>query len=65
MDSQTLEVSSDHQERNLNNFVAGHSSATLQTESRLMKKFLLNIWAYDYHTKFEVLSEDNPNSLEK
>ena len=30
-----------------------------------MKKFLINIWAYEYHTKFEVLSEDNPNSLEK
>ena len=30
-----------------------------------MRKFLVNIWAYDYHTKFEVLSEDNPNSLEK
>jgi hypothetical protein len=45
--------------------MAGHSSATLQTESRIMKKFLVNIWAYDYHTKFEVLSEDNPNSLEK
>ena len=30
-----------------------------------MKKFLINIWAYEYHAKFEVLSEDNPNSLEK
>ena len=30
LDSQTLEVSSDHQERNLNNFVAGHSSATIK-----------------------------------
>ena len=30
-----------------------------------MKKFLVNIWAYDYHTKFEVLSEDNPDSLEQ
>ena len=29
-----------------------------------MKKFLVNIWAYDYHVKFEVLSEDNPQSLE-
>ena len=29
-----------------------------------MKKFLVNIWAYDHHTKFEVLSEDNPQSLE-
>ena len=30
-----------------------------------MKKFLINIWAYDHHTKFEVLSEDNANSLEE
>ena len=30
-----------------------------------MKKFLINICAYEYHAKFEVLSEDNPNSLEK
>ena len=29
-----------------------------------MKKFLVNIWAYDHHTKFEVDSEDNPQSLE-
>ena len=29
-----------------------------------MKKFLVNIWAYDHHAKFEVLSEDNPESLE-
>jgi hypothetical protein len=30
-----------------------------------MKKFLVNIWAYDYHGKFEVEAEDNPTSLEK
>ncbi len=30
-----------------------------------MKKFLINIWAYDHHAKFEVQSEDNPQSLEK
>ena len=30
-----------------------------------MKKFLVTISAYDYHAKFEVLSEDNPESLEK
>ena len=30
-----------------------------------MKKFLITIWAYDYHAKFEVLSEDNPVSLEE
>ena len=29
-----------------------------------MKKFLVNIWAYDYHAKFEVLAEDNPESIE-
>ena len=29
-----------------------------------MKKYLINIWAYDYHAKFEVLAEDNPKSLE-
>ena len=29
-----------------------------------MKKFLVNIWAYDHHAKFEVESEDNPQSLE-
>ena len=30
-----------------------------------MTKFLVNIWAYDYHVKFEVESEDNPQSLEQ
>ena len=30
-----------------------------------MKKFLINIWAYDYHAKFEVLAEDNAESLEQ
>ncbi len=30
-----------------------------------MKKFLINIYAYDYHAKFEVLAEDNPVSLEQ
>ena len=29
-----------------------------------MKKFLINIWAYNHHSKFEVLSEDNSKSLE-
>ena len=29
-----------------------------------MKKFLIHIWAYDYHAKFEVLAEDNPKSIE-
>jgi hypothetical protein len=30
-----------------------------------MRKFLVNIWAYDYHSKFEVLAEDNAESIEK
>ena len=30
-----------------------------------MKKFLINIWAYDHHAKFEVLAEDNALSIEK
>ena len=30
-----------------------------------MKKFLINIWAYGYHAKFEVLAEDNALSIEK
>ena len=29
-----------------------------------MKNFLVNIWAYDHHARFEVLSEDTPQSLE-
>ena len=29
-----------------------------------MTNFLVNIWAYNYHAKFEVLSEDNAESLE-
>ena len=29
-----------------------------------MKKFLVQIWAYDYHAKFEVLAEDNAKSIE-
>ena len=28
-----------------------------------MKKFLINIWAYDYHAKFEILAEDNAKSV--
>ena len=31
----------------------------------MLKKFLVQIWAYDYHAKFEVLAEDNPESIEK
>ena len=30
-----------------------------------MKKFLVNIWAYDRHAKFEVEAEDNADSIEK
>ena len=29
-----------------------------------MKKFLVQIWAYNYHAKFEVLAEDNAISIE-
>ena len=29
-----------------------------------MKKFLVNIYAYKHHGRFEVLSEDDPHSLE-
>ena len=29
-----------------------------------MKKFLVNIWAYDHHAKFEVLAEDSRESIE-
>ena len=31
----------------------------------MLKKFLVQIWAYDYHAKFEVLAEDNRESIEK
>ena len=30
-----------------------------------MKNFLVNIWAYNHHAKFEVLAEDNAQSIEK
>ena len=30
-----------------------------------MKKFLITIWAYDHHAKFEILAEDNALSIEK
>ena len=29
-----------------------------------MKNFIVNIWAYDHHARFEVSSEDDPQSLE-
>ena len=31
----------------------------------MLKKLLVQIWAYDYHAKFEVLAEDNPESIEQ
>ena len=30
-----------------------------------MKKFLINIWAYYHHAKFEILAEDNAESVEQ
>jgi len=30
-----------------------------------MKKFLVQIWAFNYHTKFEVLAEDTAISIEQ
>ena len=30
-----------------------------------MKKFLVNIWAYDHHAKFTVESKDSPTDLEQ
>ena len=30
-----------------------------------MKKFLVNIWAYDHHARFEVKSNDDAISLEQ
>ena len=30
-----------------------------------MKNFLVQIWAYDYHAKFEVLAGDNRESIEQ
>ena len=29
-----------------------------------MKNFLIHIWAYGHHAKFNVLAEDNPDSVE-
>ena len=31
----------------------------------MLKNFLVQIWAYDHHAKFEVLAEDNRESIEK
>ena len=30
-----------------------------------MKNFLVQIWAYDHHAKFEVLAEDKASSIEQ
>jgi hypothetical protein len=30
-----------------------------------MKNFLVQIWAYDHHAKFEVLAEDNASAIEQ
>ena len=30
-----------------------------------MKKFIVNIWAYDHHAKFTIESEDSPTDLEQ
>ena len=30
-----------------------------------MRQFLVNIWAYDHHAKFEVSAADNAQSIEK
>ena len=31
----------------------------------MLKKFLVNIWAYDHHAKFEVLAGDSATSIEQ
>ena len=31
----------------------------------MLKKFLVKIWAYDHHAKFEVLAEDSATSIEQ
>ena len=30
-----------------------------------MKKFTINIWAYDHYAKFNILAEDKPDSIEQ
>ena len=30
-----------------------------------MKEYLVHIWAYDYHAKFQISAEDNRESIEK
>ena len=43
------------------NIVSPH----LANRKKKMKKFLINLWAYDYHAKFEISAEDNALSIEK
>jgi hypothetical protein len=31
----------------------------------MLKKLLVQIWAYDHHAKFEVLAEDSATSIEQ
>jgi len=31
----------------------------------MLKNFLVQIWAYDYHAKFTVLAEDSASSIEQ
>ena len=46
--------------------MAGHSLATINKyKDKTMKKFLINIYAYDYHGRFEVESNDDAVSLEQ
>ena len=44
--------------------MAGHSSATFYKYGENMRKFLVKIHAYQYSTEFEVLAEDNVESIE-
>ena len=64
MGSPTGEVFSDHREHNQYILWRTQFRHNLILE-RKMRKFLVNIWAYDYHARFEVLAEDNADSIEK
>jgi len=44
--------------------VAALKPPHLTNKKARMKKFLVQIWAYDYHAKFEVLAEDSRESIE-
>ena len=45
--------------------MAEHSSATFSKYGEIMIYFLVQIHAYKFYAKFEVLAEDNPDSLEQ